>query len=292
MPVTRIEFGGRKPGSPFEMEYPASVGMRSGDQVDALILNGLRHGGTGGINPVIMTLDDDDYWGSFTVRSGDGIDRLELSSVKGIKLAGGGLGGGRQAIDGVRILRMGGMSGDLLNNLYIEYVANYSPSIVVEPAAFAALDIRPGEVSVVTYREQSSQITEAYDQLTTHVQELSIDASAAGEYFAKFSVATGLKTTTTDTEEIKRSTEEALKTATTVTDTIAGNQVGVLICAIRVLRDNNGHHWVYPTAAANWTKLTAAQFPSLIGYYDFTSGLPAQLGLRNQNLNGLRVITA
>jgi hypothetical protein len=65
-----VEYGGNNRGTTtFGMEYPESLGVRHGDTIDALLLNGTKYGGNGGADPVVVSLDDDDYWNSFKVNA-------------------------------------------------------------------------------------------------------------------------------------------------------------------------------------------------------------------------------
>jgi hypothetical protein len=273
------------------LEYPNAIGIRHGALVDALLLNDTRHGGQGGENPQIFSLDEDDYWTEIEVHSGADVDYLKFKSKRGVEFSGGGGGGDPHRITGVRLLRVGGRSGAVLDNVKLEYVPNYEASTVMEAHAFAALDFQPGGIKITKYREETVQIAEAYSRITEQMIEFTMNTSAEGEYYAKFSASTGLKTVNTTKEEIKRSSESALKTSQTVEDTIAANEVGVLISAIKVMRDSSGNYWVYPTNNPNWTKLDYAKIGSLAGYYDFTSGLAAQTGLQHKIQYGLKMLT-
>jgi hypothetical protein len=63
--ITTFTFGGAG-GNPFALEYPRSLGVRAGELIDALVLNGVQHGGSGGANPTQAELKADDYWNQVT----------------------------------------------------------------------------------------------------------------------------------------------------------------------------------------------------------------------------------
>jgi hypothetical protein len=290
--ATRIdEFGGQG-GSDFALEFPQSIGFRHGDLVDALSLNGNLHGGQGGDNPIIISLDTDDYWTTVEVHSGGSVDYLRFKSDRNVEISGGGGGGDTHLITGVRLLRVGGRSGGSLDNIRLEYVENYKASTVIVDDAYAVLDFKPGGVKITSYREQTIQIAEAYSLITEHTSEFTMNASAEGEYYAKFSISTGLKTVDTSREEIKNSSDQAMKTSETIEDTLDSNQIGVLVGAIRIMQDSDQNYWVYPSKNPNWTKLGPSQINGLVGYYDFTSGLGAQTGLKHESQYGLQKLTS
>src|SRR3954447_14506874 len=109
MPTKIDEFGGQG-GNEFDLEYPNAIGIRHQGRVDALMLNGLRRGGLGGLNPNISSLDGDDYWKEIEVHHGGEIDFLRFKSSRGVEISGGGGGGDRTLISDVRLLRIGGRS--------------------------------------------------------------------------------------------------------------------------------------------------------------------------------------
>ena len=279
-------------GTVLPMQSISSLGLSSGGYVDAMILNGNRCGGPGGNQSASITLDGDDYWCTFQGRSGDGIDRLDFTSAKGRRVSGGGGGGNPFGpIQNARVLRVGGQYGQYLNQIYIEYVENYTPSKLIEASAKAILDFRTGPMDVTSYTEATSQITDTYDRVTQHIESLDINASAQGEYYAKFSVSTGLKTQTTETTEIKTVTEETLRNSQTVADHVNADQVAVLICTVNIMQDANSTYWFYPVDMAAWPKFTRDEFPRLAGHYCVVGGIEEQTGLNSQIKNGFTFLT-
>lgn len=288
-----LEFGGEG-GNPFDMEYPTSIGMRHGRFVDALLLNGTQHGGMGGDNPTQVALNGDDYWSEFEVHAGKYIDFLRFKSASGIEVAGGGDGGDNRAVfKGVRILRIGGRSGDNLDHIEIEFIENYQPSTIVVDSAQAVFDFQPGGREIETFSEQSLLNAQAFERITESSTEFTFNTSAEGEYFAKFSVSTGLKTTSSTKTDVKSSTEQALKSGSRTKETLEQNQATFLIGDIRIMQDSDGHYWVVPVHAPQWVKLFKDDFKgSLAGLYDFTSGVSIQTGLKRKRQYGLNILVA
>ena len=247
-------FGGNG-GAEFSSEYPSSIGIRTGQYIDALILNGMQHGGSGGSNPSTFQLSPEDYWTEFVLRSGTLVDYISLRSKNGAVLSGGGPSGGQTSLSGLRILGVGGRSGSLLNAISFTVIENYQQSKTVDRDGLAVLDFTPGGKVITTYEDKSLQTTQAFERTTQSFMELTVNTSAEGEYYAKFSASTGLKTSETTTQTIKTSSEEALKTGKKVEDTIPADQAAFLIAAITVMKDSDGNPWMYPSAGANWVKL-------------------------------------
>ena len=70
---------------------------------------------------------------------------------------------------------------------------------------------------------------EAYERITESMREFSINTSAEGEYYAKFSVATGFKTTDSTKETVKSSVKQSLKTGRKSERTVGPSQVAILL---------------------------------------------------------------
>jgi len=270
-----VEFG-EGGGNEFAMENPVSIGMRTGEYVDALLLNGVQHGGNGGGNPNQFALSGDDYWSEFEVHAGRYVDFVRFKSNSGIEVSGG-----------------GGRSGDDLDHIKIEFVENYHPSTVIVDGATGVFDFQYGGRTTETYSEQNLLSAQAYERITEKSTEFTFNTSAEGEYFAKFSVSTGLKTTSSTKEDVKNSLQEALKQGVKSTDTLKDDEGTFLIGDIRIMQDSDGHYWVIPIHAPQWTKLSQKDFKtSLDGLYDFTSGAVVQTGMKRRQKYGLNILSA
>lgn len=256
-----------------------------------MVLNGTRFGGADGTASSIFSLGADDYWSEFEVHGGDWIDYIRFKSANGTVLEGGGdKGSHNPAVTGVRILRIGGSCGDLLDSVEIEYVPNYGASKKVSENEAVALDFRPGGVTIVDYQESTVRTTEVYDKITQFYISLEMSASAEGEYYAKFAASTKIKTVGTSKVEIQQSTEKTLTTATSVTDTVADDEIAVLIGRVNVMQDMSGNYWVYPNGSQPGrakVKLDNVA-DSLGGVFDFTAGLQVQTGLGREEKYGER----
>ncbi|WP_108258753.1 jacalin-like lectin [Mangrovicoccus ximenensis] len=117
-------FGGGG-GSQFTAVAPSSIQLQHGKYVDAIILNGRQHGGTGGMRPMGMRLGPGEYINRVQVRSGKLVDRVFFTTSTGKTLGGGGMGGQVRELGNIRVLTIGGRAGKYLDQLEITYCANY-----------------------------------------------------------------------------------------------------------------------------------------------------------------------
>jgi len=115
-------------GNDFANQSPDKIGLRYGSGVDALVLNGIQHGGNGGSATSQFELDPGDYWTHVVIRSGTNVDYLELGSKNGRVVKGGG-GGGNVCLNlnDVKVIKIGGRSGEMLDNIRVEYIEHYNP---------------------------------------------------------------------------------------------------------------------------------------------------------------------
>ena len=117
-------FGGNG-GSPFPPVVPLKLSMRTGAYVDAIILNGQRHGGNGGSPTGVLQLGDGEYVNRVVIRHGAFVDRLEFYTNLGQSLHGGGQGGSLSSLNNVRVLKIGGRNGRYLDQIEVIYCADY-----------------------------------------------------------------------------------------------------------------------------------------------------------------------
>ena len=118
--IRTVGFGGFG-GGQFDSIEPRTLQLRSGDYVDAIVLNGVRHGGQGGQLSGSLQLEPGEFITSVVVRSGVYVDRLVFTTNHGRALIGGGGGGARSTLDNIRVLKIGGRSGVYLDRIELTY---------------------------------------------------------------------------------------------------------------------------------------------------------------------------
>ncbi len=108
-------------GHPFGAAAVSSVPMSGGGFVDALIINGSRHGGSGRSLSETLTLRSGEYINRVVVRHGDFIDRLEFHTNQGSSISGGGTGCNETVLQNVRVTHTGGRAGDFVDQITVAH---------------------------------------------------------------------------------------------------------------------------------------------------------------------------
>jgi len=118
MEITSTETLGGGGGNKFAPSKIDSIAIRHGNKVDAIIINGQKHGGDGGKKTQTLTLGENEYINKLVVRHGEVIDYLGVYTNTGRSIGGGGSGGRQTILEGI-ILRIGGRSGNKLDCLEV-----------------------------------------------------------------------------------------------------------------------------------------------------------------------------
>lgn len=285
-----LTFGGTG-GDSFPMTVPNSIGLRSGDMVNALIMNGVQHGANGGNSTPELVLGQTEYWADVTVAAGGGIDGLTFKSNLGRVVGGGtpgGSGSSTTSMTGLRVLLIGGSAGDRLEQIKIELISDYIGSTVVDSAGMAVLDFQPGGQTITTYSDQIQSTSQAYSKTTESIVQLTVNASAEGEYYAKFTASTGLTTTDSTMQTIQSAISDTLRTDKKTVQVLGPSQAAFLVSSVTIMQDSDQKVWMFPNAAPNWLVLDSSTFDNLVGFYNLTSGAAIQAGLSDVASNGYR----
>jgi hypothetical protein len=301
MAIKLISPAGTDNGTPFPLQYPTSLGLYAGTAVTALVVNGTKYGSGLGGTAGSITLDKDDYWNSITIKYPPGdshhawINNLIVRSKKGQIIGGGSAASNVIDLSDIRILRVGGVyqPSNWLTSISVEYIEGYAESTPIIEAD-AILDFRQGPLEIDQSTTEHQQLIDVYSKTTTIVNTYKINASASGEYFAKFSVDTGLQSTSTDLTQIQTTASSNISTTYMKKENYAAGEIAVLMCNIQIMRDSDNNNWFYPSDPGNyWTKFsnTADAAKKLVGAYDFTAGLDRLLGLNHGAENGFSVLT-
>nr|7RKI_A Chain A, Griffithsin [Griffithsia sp. Q66D336]7RKI_B Chain B, Griffithsin [Griffithsia sp. Q66D336] len=117
--LTHRKFGGYG-GSPFS--GLSSIAVRSGSYLDAIIIDGVHHGGYGGNLSPTFTFGSGEYISNMTIRSGDYIDNISFETNMGRRFGPyGGYGGSANTLSNVKVIQINGSAGDYLDSLDIYY---------------------------------------------------------------------------------------------------------------------------------------------------------------------------
>jgi len=276
-------------GKPFDIEAINEIGVRSGERIDALFLNGNRHGGGGGRERERFTLTNGEYINYISVRHGRLIDRLEFRTNLGRTMRHGGGGGRQTEFKDIRVLGLGGRSGNELDKLRIHYIENYEPSLVEPGRQTAILGIVPQGERIETFVSSRVSRLNSTRRLfeTTFSAEQSNSAEASlgsgkGEFVAKTNSTFGFSQTITS-EFIKQLETEEIQSETVTRSPEAGF-VGLETVQVEVFRVDNKSRgiedgfWMFPVGTPEYIEVREEiGIPNLESVIDMTGVLGLQL---------------
>ncbi len=286
-----LTFGGDG-GGPFVGGHPGSLGLRGGALLDAIIINGQKYGGDGGSATSVETLSPGEYWNSIYIRSGSLIDHLKLTSSGGRTLERGGDGGGEASYSNLRIINISGRCGALVDSLSFDVVQDYVASTPVQSNVEVIMGVETGGQTIKRFHNESTRTAQSYQMVSQHMMEWNVNASAEGEYFAKFSASTSLKTSDTSTQTIASEAQRQVDSGESWDQTIGADQAAFLVGCVNLMKDSNGNPWMVPVSAADWVLLDHSRYRELAGKYDITGGAATQAGLHYSVVNGFRLLQA
>lgn len=108
--IVMKRFGGDG-GDSFDSQFVRSLALRTGHEVDAVIINGQRYGGDGGDQTDTLYFDDDEYINKVYIRADARVDNLKFVTNKGREIQGGGDGGNYYELTNIRVVAIGGRCG-------------------------------------------------------------------------------------------------------------------------------------------------------------------------------------
>ncbi len=112
----KVVSAGGDGGGGFAMQTIKSIGLRSGSYVDQITINGVSHGGNGGADRGVLTLEPGEYVNDILVRSGKYVDFVKFTTNRGRSIEGGGGGGSAMTIVG-QLVAIDGRSGSYVDQL-------------------------------------------------------------------------------------------------------------------------------------------------------------------------------
>jgi hypothetical protein len=276
--MTTMTFGGPG-GKPFGAQSPRAIGIRGGQYVDALVLNGSRHGGLGGAHPEVKELNDDDYWNAFSVMAGKYVDQLRFNASNGATVYGGeGRTTKRTEKSGIRIVSIAGRSDKYLDAISIQFVENYKPSKVAVENHMAIFSAVNGPIEIKEAVGIEATKLELYEKATTHMTALNVSASVEAEYYAKVSSSLSLTIEDSSVTTINRQVTEALTKQTETTIKLDADHARFLVCPIRVMKDDS-NVWYFPIGTPEWSTHPNTEYDRLKGYFDLSGAASTITGL-------------
>lgn len=269
---------GRDGGREFDIEAVKSLGFRSGGRIDALLLNGIRHGGNGGKEGTTREFQPDEFIESITIRHGARIDAVEIHTNAGNTLSGGGKGGVEEKLTNIRVLGFGGRSGKELDKLRVRFIKNYTEPTLVEENQAAIINlVAPGEsIERSEFKEISRLSASKQVMETVFSASASAESAALGNYIAKLTASTSI--TRTSMREIVEEVKTKEETAEKKTYLPPKGSAGLEMVQVDVFREEDGFAWMIPVSKSGLISVSLEKglSPS-ISAYDLTGHLAAQI---------------
>lgn len=268
---------GRDGGDPFSTDVVRSLAIRSGSEVDALIVNGRRHGGEGGSPSNTLVFDNDEFISSITLRCGARIDQVSLVTNFGRQVGGGGDGGDPHELKNIRVIAIGGRSGARLDQLQITYVEDYVPSTVLAERAQFVIGFTPQNTKLTEYEDATYRTVDSYEKITETMLSQKYSASVEAEYYAKVAFSTEIAYVNMSTTTISHELMRELKNGKCVEKTVNAGQVGLLLLNGTIMRHPDGKVWMYPTTTLSYAVIGIGDFMNVLNHYDLTGELATQM---------------
>ncbi|MEM9798561.1 MAG: jacalin-like lectin [Pseudomonadota bacterium] len=268
-------------GKSFGIQAVRTIGFRSGNRVDALVLNGSRKGGNGGRESKVLELQGDEYiehmeiWDNTHKGRSRRIHKISLQTSRGRTLSVGKQSGNKTVLSGVRVLGLGGNSGAELDKLRIRYIKDYTPSDMIEQGALAVIGVIPQGQTTETFvssRVSKLSASSLFLEIVSSIETTTETGGAVGEFTAKASTTFGLSVTTSSEfrEEIETETVESER----ITYAPPEGHVGLEVIQIDVFKANDGTIWQFPVSEPSIVSTPVASTPALFAnVYDMTGTL-------------------
>lgn len=264
-------------GSQFAPDYIQSLAIRSGAEVDAIIINGTKHGGDGGGMSTTLIFDTDEYISTVKIRSGSRVDNLTFITNKGRSIGGGGGGGSEQILTNIRVIAIGGRSGARLDQIQITYVENYEPSTLVESRGQFIIGFTPQNTIQKQYTENTYKTVDSYQNITETMLSQQYNASIEAEYYAKVAFSTEIKYVNTNTTTISHELTQELKNGTYREMAVNAGQVGILLLNGTIMKGSDGKIWMFPTTVVSYAVIAITDYQNVLNHYDLTGELATQM---------------
>ena len=273
MVIETIVLGGEG-GRRFDDAAVGSIGVRSNSRIDALILNGERFGGLGGREVRALDLCHDEYVSELLIRHGSRIDSIVLRTNRGRALTGGGGGGRLTRLANIRLLGVGGNSGNALDRLRLHYIPDYQESALVDGDQFAVIGVVPaGETAEFFGSRRIAQASVARRILeTVPAGQAQLSGGAVGVVIAKANGAFGCAVT--DRAGLVAQLTALERWGDRLTYVPPAGHLGLELVQIDVFEAGDGSAWIFPISEPSMVTVKADQrFPVREDLYDLTGTL-------------------
>lgn len=223
--IVKHKFGGGG-GGEFAPVSMREIRFSTGSKIDAILLNGVRHGGGGGgltdsfrlsthqqIKDIGYAMDEAHLGTVWIYLTDDTVLRFGTDRKTEEKRLSEELG---CTADALRIIALGGWSGNYLDALDAVCVVGYSDSTVAADSQTAIIGAITRGVTLKEYTSTTAKQAESYERALSQTHSVTTNASVSGTYYVTASVETEYSYTWTSQSTMARSIEEQLQEATTI----------------------------------------------------------------------------
>jgi hypothetical protein len=284
MSIQTIAIGGDG-GSNFDIEFITDIGFRSGERVDAILLNGSRHGGKGGKEGLVLNLQTDEYIDNMKIwKNGDRIHGVELTTNRHTgnitrKLFAGRTKGKLTELSNIRVLGIGGRSGEELDKLRIRYIKDYVESTDEATGQMAVISIIPeGQTieTIETSRVNRMSASRVFIETVVSMEQTVESSGVMGEFTAKASQTFGMSATTQT--EFSEQVETEITTSERKSYTPPVGTVGLEVVKMDIFKAADGTIWFFPTSESSIVNASVNGEPAITEtLYDMTGALTLHL---------------
>ncbi|MEM1299176.1 MAG: jacalin-like lectin [Pseudomonadota bacterium] len=276
---------GHNHGTNFDIEVVRSIGFRFTSRVEAILLNGTRHGDNQGHETETLEMQPEEYISRLEVttlieKGETRVRHIKLTTSLNRTLEAGSAGSGEKTVlSGVRILGLGGNVGHQLFMLRVRFIENYKPSEVIPGDFFAVTNIIPQGQEFESFK--SSRVARMnssrfFLETVTSIQTTTEAGAAVGDFSAKASTEFGFSVTTQSefTEQVETETTESQ----TIRYAPPEGHVGLEVVPMDAFRASDGSIWYFPTNAPSIVSAPVSG-ESVIkqDFYDMIGVLPLHL---------------
>lgn len=283
MTIQTISIGGDH-GQDVDIQAIHSIGFRATDRVESILLNGQEYGDKQGKESLVFDFQQDEYIRKLVVyevheKKEIRICGVALTTSLGRALTAGTLAGKRTALDGVRILGLGGNVGHTVFKLRVRYIADYQASTVIESGAIAVTSVIPqGQAfeSFESSRVSKMNASRTFLETVTSLEHTAESSAAVGEFTAKASMTFGLSVTTQS--EFSEQVETETVNSKRMTYAPPEGHVGLEVVRMDVFEASDGTVWFFPTSEPSIVSAAVSGEAAIKqDLYDMTGTLPLHL---------------
>lgn len=241
-------------GADFDIQAVHSIGFRTSDMVESVLLNGAEYGDKRGKETLVLDFQQDEYIHKLVVyevynKGETRIRGVEVTTNLGRKVKAGTLSGSATVMEGIRVLGLGGNAGHQLFKLRVRYISDYQASETIEIGAIAVTNVIPqGQTfeSFESSRVSKMNASRSFLETVTSLEHTTQSSAAVGEFTAKASMTFGLSVTTQS--EFSTQVETETTNSERMTYAPPAGHVGLEVVRMDVFRASGGTVWFFPTS--------------------------------------------